>query len=175
MKPSIENPSSDRKLDELLAARPVAVSTGFKAGVVARIKGQSADDTLDALLRDHPVEAAPRFKERTLKAIGAEQQNSLKLLIFSRAFWWAGATAAMLVVGFFTYQSFIEPTPQPTILANIDEPSSSLEMESADIFVMAEIDALFILADGLSDAELFLDEGAYATLDTISYDEAILF
>jgi len=175
MKPSREISSADHKLDQLLASRPVTASPGFEAGVLARIREMSADDSLDALLRDHPVQTSPRFMEKTLEAIRAERRERRNLLVFPRIFWWAGAAAAMLVAGFFTNQYFLEPTAVPTITVNDNSSYYFPEVESPDIFVMAEIHALFILADGLSDAEIFLDEGAYATLDTISYDEAVLF
>ncbi len=171
MKPSNETPSDDQKLDELLASRPVAASPGFEAGVLARIRETAIDDSLDTLLQCQQIETSLDFTEKTLALIRAEQRKRRSPVIFPQVFWWIGAAAAMLVVGLFMTSFWQEPV----IPKNTAKIIPSEEFEDNDLFVLAEIEDILVLADGLSDAELFLDEGAYAALDTLSYNENVLF
>ncbi len=177
MKPSEENPSIDRQLDKLLASRPVSTSPGFEAAVMARLRNRDADATLDALLQNQPVKASPDFTEKTLAVIFVQnrQPTGGKLSGFPRIFWWAGAAAAMLVAGFFAAQSFLEPSRMDPVLVKNTQPANPFDVEERAISVLADMEALFVLVDGLSDAELFLDDEAYATLDSLSYEEVVLF
>ncbi len=177
MKPSEETSSIDRQLDKLLAAQPVSASVGFEAAVMERLKDRDIDKSLDALLRDQPVEASPGFTEKTMKVILEQNQKprSNNLVVFPQIFWWAGAAAAMLVAGFFATQAILDPTAVDPVVVKNTESEIPIDVEENTLAVLANMEALFVLADGLSDAELFLDDEAYATLDTLSYEEAVLF
>ncbi len=178
MKPSKENPSIDRQLDKLLASSPVSASPGFEAAVMARLRNRDADASLDALLKNQTVKASDDFTEKTLALIFDQTGKPAggKRIVFPRIFWWAGAAAAMLVAGLFAAQSFLGPSRvDPVMAENTQPPTPSSYVEERAITVLADMEALFVLVDGLSDAELFLDDKAYATLDGLSYEEAALF
>jgi hypothetical protein len=179
MNPTDNERILDEKVDALLTARPVTASRGFTSATLARIKretsGRDWDATLDALLADNPVEASPDFLNRTLNRIQRSEaaettgDESKGILQFPIPRWLntLAAVAAVVAIGlvsFFTLnQTARTAAPDAQLVYNAAEQQENVD-RSADLMM----DELFLLAEDLIEAELFLDESDYDAIAALS-------
>ena len=152
----------DAQLDALLAVRPVKASKNFTPETLRRIQRADATGALENLLEDYPVEAPPEFTEKTLARLRLSKAN---IIPFPKLLVAVAALAAAFAVAFLGTDYFGEERAEkpfeilpPTITLN-QQPEPG-ENTTARLFV----DDLFLLAEGLSEADAILEEESYAAI-----------
>ena len=152
----------DAQLDALLVIQPVKASKNFTRDTMRRIQLADTTGNLEYLLEDYPVEAPPEFTKKTLARLRLPKAN---IIPFPKLMGVLAALAAALAVAFLGTHYFgkeqaekpLEILP-PAITSNLQpEPG---ENTAVGLFV----DDLFLLAEGLSEADAILEEESYAAI-----------
>ncbi len=159
---SCSHNSLDRKLDDLLAQRPVAASRDFAARTLQRMRQvQSPDARLDELLSSFPIEASANFASATLWRL--RRRNALA---------WATSLAASVVIalGVGSIISMSSITGAGDTVADKPLPQSSQPHAAAGVAEVLYADPILAelldLADGLEGAEPLLDPSVVEALDS---------
>lgn len=180
----------DVRLDEIFLSFPVEADDDFMEQTIALLHSSSSDASLDTalekLLSRQPVEASGQFTADALQRVRCDaelpkQETVISFPILTR---WIGAAAAILVVGFFIVQSGVSPLENlategaaPPLEPLSDNAQVSIDLERGSGLAIAGpqpfsdehlsdllVAELFMLSEPLSEAALYLDDGAFDTL-----------
>lgn len=161
----MKKPSTDHldvQLDALLTLLPVKASKNFTRETLRRIQSADTTSTLENLLEDYPVEAPPDFTEMTMAVLGRSLSKA-KAIPFPRLLGTMAALAATIALAFLGTRYFGEKQAEKPL--EILPPVISLNQQpEPDTVARLFVDDLFLLAEGLSEAGVMLEEESYAAI-----------
>ena len=155
----------DAQLDAFLAVRPVKASKNFTRETLRRIQRAETTGTLENLLEDYLVEAPPDFTEKTLARLHRRRLPKSRIIPFPRLMGALAAIAAGVAVAFLGTHYFGEEQAEksleilPPVITSNQQPEPG-ENTASRLFV----DDLFLLAEGLSEADVMLEDESYAAI-----------